>query len=295
MKFLSTVTAVTSALAIICADSASAKFGFGIPWGADNRWAKNIPDGVISWYHHWQMGYVAEMPKDVEYVPTFWGPQKYLDWEFRKAEISKFNSSHILAFNEPDVASQANLDPKTAAHLWMKELQPYALKGKNVSSPQMVYNMDWLEEFMDECSNCKIGFMALHWYGSYKDMDLFKAWVQNVHQKFKLPVWVTEFGITSASKPSQQQVNDFASEAIQWLEAQDYVERAAWNGGYDVANPPDDYATPLNALFSSGGQFRSLANVWLPQLSIKLAQRNHQRRGHALHMVKRTRAQELSA
>ncbi|WFD01502.1 hypothetical protein MOBT1_000168 [Malassezia obtusa] len=303
MKFLSTVTVAATAIAVFCAESVSAKPQFGIPWGADDRWAKKIPSGVISWYHHWEKGYVAQMPKHTEYVPTFWGPQKYAQWELRKGEIAKHNSSHILAFNEPDIPTQANLDPEAAVELWMKELQPYAEQGKNVSSPQMVWNLNWIQQFMDKCKarGCKVGFMALHWYGSYKDLDLLKQWIGQIYSRYHLPIWVTEFGVTADSNPTQQQVSQFARDAIQWMSTLPYVERVAWNGGYDIANPPDKFATPFNALFANGGQFRQLANVYLPTLSTKIAaqknQVNHahgQGHGHGhkrhQHMVKRVPA-----
>lgn len=269
MKFFSTFAAATSAVVVLSAAPASAKFGNGLPWAADNNWAKKIPEGAISWYHHWERGYVPQMPKGTEYVPTFWGPEKWDDWNQRKSEISKHNSKHILAFNEPDVASQANMSPDEAVSLFMKELQPYAEQGIRVSSPQMVFNMDWLNQFMDKChsAGCNVSFMALHWYGSYKDMDKFQNWVKNVHKNFNLPIWVTEFGITAESNPSQDQVNKFADEAIKWMAKQDYVERAAWNGCYDISTPPDQYATPLNAMFNNGGSFRQLANIWLPALA----------------------------
>lgn len=295
MKCIS-LTAFASIIAVLCAASVSAaRLGNGLPWAADNRWAKNVPHGAISWYHHWEFGQVPEMPKNAEYVPTFWGPQKYNHWEKRKEEIAKLNSTHILAFNEPDIPSQANMTPSEAADLFMKELQPYAEKGINVSSPQLVYDMDWLKKFMHECGNrgCKVSFMALHWYGSYKDMDKLKNWVQNVHKEFNLPIWVTEYGITAKSNPTQEQVDNFVYKSMKWMANQDYITRAAWNGCYDIANPPDDFATPLNSMFNSGGSFRPLANIWIPALAAAGFSHNgnangNMRRHH--QMIKRTPA-----
>lgn len=60
-------------------------------------------------------------------------------------------------------------------------------------------------------------------------------------------------GVTTASNPTQQKVKNFMVESITWLEQQSYVERVAWYGGYEITNPPDNYASKYNALFQKGG------------------------------------------
>ncbi|WFD07373.1 hypothetical protein MVES1_002737 [Malassezia vespertilionis] len=260
MKFFS----ITAAALLF--SPALGKFLSGVPWGTDNRWAYKLPKDSVSWYHHWEKGMIFQMPSSCEYVPTFWGPSKQGDWNMRKFEIATNNKiKSILAFNEPDVPSQASMTPEQAVALFMKELQPYAEKGYQVSSPQMVFNMDWLSRFMSQChdAGCKISFMALHWYGAPTDMDKFTAWVDGVYQKFKLPIWITEYGLTSGSNPSDEQVMNFLRGTTEWIASKPYVQRAAWNGGYDISAPPDAFATPLNAFFvGNGDSYRSTANYW---------------------------------
>jgi len=41
--------------------------------------------------------------------------------------------------------------------------------------------------------------------------------------------------------------------AFTWLDSQSYVERAAWFGSFEITQPPDYYATGLNALFNAHG------------------------------------------
>lgn len=157
------------------------------------------------------------------------------------------------------------MSPDDAVHEFMKELQPYAEDGIRVSSPQMVYNMAWLNEFMEKCQDagCDVSFIALHWYGGPNDLGAFKKWVSGVHDKFQKPIWITEFGLTNDSNPSDDQVNQFMEEVITWMSQQDYIERAAWNGCYDINNPPDEYATPRNAFFVNSGSHRTTAITWL--------------------------------
>ena len=65
----------------------------------------------------------------------------------------------LLAFNEPDISGQSNLDPTTAANLWMQEIQPWKKRGVRLGSPQIVWNQDWLSQFMNICKSkgCTVG------------------------------------------------------------------------------------------------------------------------------------------
>lgn len=281
---ISVATFAVGVSALLAALPVSANFQYGLPWAAPNEWAPTMSAKTISWYHHWQMGKVPTMKSDVEYVPTYWGPSKYSEWQQRKNEIDAGGVQHILAFNEPDIDSQANMSPGEAVSEFMKELQPYAEKGIKVSSPQMVYNLAWLRQFMHKCqaAGCTISFIALHWYGGPGDLHLFQKWVTQVHNEFNLPIWVSEFGLTKSSHPSDDQVNHFMEEVITWMSQQDFIVRAAWNGCYDINTPPDGYATPRNAFFSDNGNFRDTAGTWLAGVgnSDLLVANNHHKKGH---------------
>ena len=264
MKFV-TVACASVAL-MLSVVPVAADFAYGLPWGADGRWAHSMTEkGTVSWYHHWEMGMIEEMPKHVEYVPTLWGPKKMKHWGNRKAEIEKHKLTHILSFNEPDVPGQANMDVDDAVNLHMKELEPFVKKGLRISSPQLVWDFDWLKKFMHKCkaAGCNVHYIALHWYGSADDFDKFQSWVTRVYHEFKLPIWITEFGLTSASNPSEHSVENFIRTASDWISKQEYIERAAWNGCYAVDNPPDSFATPLTAFFHGGGALRKTAQIWL--------------------------------
>jgi hypothetical protein len=55
---------------------------------------------------------------------------------------------YILAYNEPDVPSQANMTPVEAAEAFVLDLEPWRQAGVMVSSPQIVWNITWMDEFM---------------------------------------------------------------------------------------------------------------------------------------------------
>lgn len=256
---------------VMAAVSVEGALRLGLPWGTDNQWAKNMAKGNIKWYHHWQMGAVSEIPSSIQYVPMYWGPRYNSLWADRKKEITKFKSTRILAFNEPDVAGQANMSPGDAATLFMKELQPYRNQGIKVSSPQIVYNVEWMDSFLKKlrAKGGDVDFMAVHWYGSYKDLASLKKWMTRINKRYGKSVWLTEYGVTAASQPSAADLKSFHIRATQWLKTQDYVKRAAWLGCFAIDNPPDDYAARMNAFFNSGGSLRAIANWYVHAASAR--------------------------
>lgn len=102
-------------------------------------------------------------------------------------------------------------------------------------------------------------FIAIHWYGSWNDVAGFKNYVSSISKKFNLPIWVTEYGVTSSSGGSQQQVKQFHMDATTWLNSQSYVERSSNFGSFAYSSPPDAYGSKLNALFNGDGSLRDLA------------------------------------
>ncbi|GAC97694.1 hypothetical protein PHSY_005281 [Pseudozyma hubeiensis SY62] len=243
----------------------------GVPWGCDPTCIKGLKSTRrtdVVWYQHWQDTRVPELDQlGFDYVPSFWGPSKWDRWNAVKAEISKGPlPTYMLAMNEPDVQGQADLGPKAAAKLWMQELKPFADKGVQVSSPQMCWNMQWLEQFMSECKKlgCNMSFIALHWYGSWRDFDKFTHWISSVHDAYNLPIWVTEYGVTQASGGSQAQIKDFHVRAVEWMRQTGYVKRSAWLGGFPVNQKPDPYPSSLNSYFNGDGSARDLL-WWVSQ------------------------------
>lgn len=238
----------------------------GVPWGCDPSCVKGLKStgrSDISFYHHWQDTRVPELDAlGLEYVPTFWGPSKWDKWNAVKCEINSMPAlpSYILAFNEPDVQGQSDVGPQAAARLWMQELKPFADRGVKVGSPQVCWNMQWLEQFMAACNKlgCEISFIAVHWYGSWRDFDKFTSWISSVHDAYGLPIWVTEYGITQASGGTQAQIKHFHVRAVEWMHSVGYVQRSAWLGGFPVDQKPDPYPSAMNSYFNGDGSARDL-------------------------------------
>lgn len=255
----------TAIALLFTVQAAEARLRLGLAWGTDNRWLKTIAKGNAEWYHHWQDGPVDGAPSSVQFVPMYWGPKYANLWAARKAEMKKKLPSRLLFVNEPDVESQSNLSPSRAAQLFVSEMVPWQKKGVKISSPQIVWNFDWMDSFMKKvkAQGVEPDFMAVHWYGSYKDMAGLKKFVTKAYKRYGLPVWVTEYGVTTKSGASASELADFMQEATSWLASQHYVKRAAWLGCFPITNPPDAFASAKNAFFNGDGSLRSMAKWYV--------------------------------
>jgi len=255
------IAAAIGALALSLALPSVNAVDRGLGWAMDNSFAPTIGSKpLVTWYHHWQDGPVPQMPSKNEYVPMFWGPSKTDLWNQRVAEMKKKTPQHLMAFNEPDVSSQSNMDANYAAQLYMDQIYPWAKKGTLLGSPAIVFNLNWMNTFLTAVKNKggHVDFMCIHWYGSWNDLAGFQKWVQSAHARFGMDIWVTELGITSGSKPTQNQVKTFMMNAHIWMNSQSYVKRAAWFGSFKSSSPPDSFATGMNALFNPQGQLSDM-------------------------------------
>lgn len=265
MRFTLQILVVAFAAVLCTVSSAEAKLERGLAWGVNNNYGPRVAKGLIKWYWHWQDGPNPKFNGKLEWVPCYWGPKYSSQWAQRKKEMEHNLPKYLLSVNEPEIPGQSNLSPKHAARLHMKELEPYAKKGVKISSPQMVYKTEWLQEFMDECNKlgCTIDFVAIHWYGTTKDMKAFKKWIKTIHKRFGKPIWVTEYGITAASGSNMAAIKKFHMDATTWMSNVKYVKRAAWLGCFEISNPPDSYANNKNAFLNGNGSLRDIAYWYL--------------------------------
>jgi hypothetical protein len=110
----------------------------------------------------------------------------------------------------------------------------------------------------------RVDFIALHWYGSDFRAEAatghLRGYLQKVHERYRLPIWLTEYALTSfggAKYPSADEQAAFVRTSTAMLEALPFVERYAWfslpftadagTGLYrDGSNP-----TPAGAVYRS--------------------------------------------
>ncbi|GAA5892382.1 glycoside hydrolase family protein [Sporobolomyces salmoneus] len=215
----------------------------------------------ICWAYNWDST-GGGLKDGVMYVPMLWGTKKLEGWEAAADKAIQQGATHILGFNEPDLAEQANLSPSEAASIWSSAMQPLATKNVKLVSPAVSngvltddgkpMGVPWLKEFFDECTGCTIDAVALHWYDSASNLEYFKKYLEEAHTDLSKPIWLTEFMGTGSAK---DQVS-FISAAVEWLEDQDYIEAYAAFGDFcdnEIANFVDCDGKPndLGLAYSS--------------------------------------------
>jgi hypothetical protein len=197
----------------------------------------------ITWSYNWASDpYWGNFPpntynKDLTYIPMLWDNQPELTsvWSSNVAKARKnYNADAVLAFNEPDLCcatcGSTCISPSNAASAYRQWIQPLQDKldlgapaVTNAVAPNM--GIDWLSQFMSACSSCTIDYIPIHWYGSAFGADDFQDYIEQVWQKFKKPIWVTEFG---TSDGDSNQTLAFLKQVLPWMDQQDYVHRYAY-------------------------------------------------------------------
>jgi hypothetical protein len=189
----------------------SANVARGLPWAVNDNWATQVATKPkMTWYHRtssrftrlhhsfltliatdWADGPVSQMGS-VEFCPMFWGPSNWDKWNQRKAEMAKKTPTCLLGFNEPDISSQSNLDPGSAASLYMQEIFPWSKKGTRLGSPGIAFDLNWMATFLNDLSGKggHVDFIVLHWYACSL-LVLYHRFTKRVFV-FHLKVWLLQ-------------------------------------------------------------------------------------------------------
>lgn len=205
----------------------------------------------ISWAYNWASS--SSGLTGFEYVPMLWGLSSTYtsSWASAVSSALSSGSSHLLSFNEPDLAAQSNISPSDAAAGYITYMQPHASSAK-LGSPAVTnggspMGLTWLGEFLSDCSTCTIDFVPIHWYSSASDVDYFKSYVTEAYAAGgNRPLWITEF---AASGTADEQ-NTFLEAVMPWLDSTPMVERYAY------------FMTAAGTLVNSDGSLTTLGQTW---------------------------------
>jgi RNA polymerase sigma factor (sigma-70 family) len=196
-----------------------------------------LADSGASWYYNWATtpnGITA--PSTVSFVPMIWGAADVTSANL--AEVSR-QGSVLLGFNEPDLAAQSNMTPAQALALWPQLMATGLTLGSPAVSAGAATPGGWLDQFMSGAKQrgYHVNFIAVHWYGGDFEtaaaVQQLESYLQAVHARYQLPIWLTEFALTSysggtATFPAQAQQAAFLTAATQMLDGLSYVQRYAW-------------------------------------------------------------------
>ncbi|GAA2617370.1 glycosyl hydrolase [Streptomyces axinellae] len=200
--------------------------------------AEALKDSRATWFHNWAASSAGvAKPDGVEFVPTIWGKGSVTDAELDKAAKEGKN---LLGFNEPDLPQQANMTPEEALDLWPR----LEKTGLNLGAPAVAYDADkpgsWLDRFMSgaEKRGLRVDFIPVHWYGADFGpgaADQLAGYLQRIHEKYKKPVWLTEYALIDfAGKdgkpryPSEQEQTAFIKASTEKLDGLPFLDRYAW-------------------------------------------------------------------
>jgi RNA polymerase sigma factor (sigma-70 family) len=189
------------------------------------------------WYYNWAPdNNDVPGPAGVEFVPMVWGKANVTDATLKQV---RSEGKVLLGFNEPDMGGQANMSVEDALAAWPK----LEATGMRLGSPAVAYGGDtaggWLDRFMTGAKQKgqRVDFITLHWYGSdfsSAAVGQFLGYVDAVHKRYGLPIWVTEYGLMNFSGspkyPTGAQEAAFITGTTKGMESRKYVERYAWFG-----------------------------------------------------------------
>ncbi|KAF2636183.1 hypothetical protein P280DRAFT_510697 [Massarina eburnea CBS 473.64] len=147
----------------------------------------------------------------------------------------KAGAKNVLSINEPDQCGSglggACMSLQATIDTHKKYVQPLATKYPNVriGSPAITNSdgassgINFLKSFLSGCSDCRIDFVATHWYNG-GDIEAFKKYLTNVHNQAKKNVWLTEFAAPDAVADKAK----FMKDAMTWMDGQAWIERYAY-------------------------------------------------------------------
>lgn len=244
--------------------------------GATNATEANLLNAT--WGYNW--GLDGIVPTTRELAPMVWGTSgasnTNLDFILNKDSIT-----HYLAFNEPDDyiwPYQSNIFVHNAIPPYKKMLR----NGLRMGSPVCTEGKwkTWLDSFYTRAITgdltndtlLAVDYITLHWYdwGNWSQtgnanptgqqiLDRFKADITAAYNKFKKPIWITEFN-ANINRDSTVHLA-FMQLALPFLDTCRMVERYAYFFGNDVkSRKSDGTLTPLGQAYANHASVYAYTN-----------------------------------
>ncbi|MDE5652283.1 MAG: glycoside hydrolase family protein, partial [Muribaculaceae bacterium] len=153
----------------------------------------------VSWYYNWgsTVGRYLAADTRMEYVPMCWNA--YYDADAIRTYCAAHPEvKYLLGFNEPNFTNQANMTPEEAAAKWPDVRALADELGLQIVAPALNYSPNppyqsptrWMDEFVALVGEDAFDFTAIHSYGGF---GVLRDLATEFHNRYKKPVWVTEF------------------------------------------------------------------------------------------------------
>lgn len=212
------------------------------------------------WYYTWGNKLTDGTLQNCEFVPMFWGQADVNANNIAAIKTLKDQGKvkYVLGFNEPNRGDQSNMTVSQALKLW-PQLESIGLP---LGSPAADWpTRQWIYDFLDSCKlqNKRVDFICVHMYAN-TDENVYLNTLQDLYNKYKLPIWITEFAPAdwNAQKPADnaytaEQVLAFMQRILPKLEQLDYVKRYSWFSG-----DPNSAQMWSSALIDANGNLTEL-------------------------------------
>ncbi len=240
----------------------SPKKGLGITTKSPD-WARKLGSLRCPWFYTWGSNVPPDAPDGSAFVPIIWGYWGDKEGIAKAGAAAKAAGiKELLGFNEPDQKSQANMSVEKALDTWPLLMDT----GLRLGSPGCDHpDREWMKEFMEGVKkrDLRVDFICVHSYGGPSADSLVKR-LEQVHQMFKRPIWVTEFAVgdweaktTGSNRHKPEAVLRFMEQVLPRLDQLDFVERYAW-----FPAGQDNRALGTSALFDAEGQLTRLGECY---------------------------------
>ena len=243
-------------------------FDENVPPRDINGWAR-IQSLQPDWWYNWNQHRFDGTGSN--FVPMLYSDNpdrlKTLD-----ADLASCNMpTRVLGFNEPDHTGQAEMSVDEAIELWPTLEKAAAVEGLRIGAPVTASpDNAWFQDFMAKAKTrgLKIDYIPLHIYQN-PSVNTFLGKVDNVRNKYGLPVWVTETAVADlkgveagnntnkSTLYTRDQVNDYM--AALWIEVnkRSWLERFAWK-----TRDANDNQMWFSALFHSDGRLTTTGELY---------------------------------
>ncbi|RMY54555.1 hypothetical protein D0865_04648 [Hortaea werneckii] len=202
-------------------------------------WSLSGQNSQVSWGYNWfssrysDPSVACQYNPAIEFVPLLYSGASTLTsiWADNVRREIDLGATAVLGFNEPDACfagASACMSVSEAVDVWKESIEPFAGTVR-LGSPGVTnagYGFEWLDQFIGNCTDCTIDFIAIHWYANMYAFGYLQDYVQQAYERYGKPIWLTEFGYDfSEGTPTEAQAQGFLRQAVTWLDAQEYVER----------------------------------------------------------------------
>ena len=198
---------------------------------------------TAAWYYGWSLNRPSFGA--TQYVAMTWGKGTAINSSVAYL-LDRPDVDHLLSFNEPDNAGQANIPIiDTAIERYKTMLQTGIRMGSPATTQdQMSGAGKWGTNFMAaaQTQQLRVDFIPLHWYdwGNQTNnqatdsltaeavFSRFKAYVEKMHTAYPAQnIWITEYN-ANIGRTSAVLNKYFMKLSTDWMNATDYIERYAY-------------------------------------------------------------------